>query len=62
MSEQAVVAHADADARGEPPEKCGDEKGFPGEEKQRDDGADMEERHERSSDPIDFVLGCLLLF
>jgi hypothetical protein len=61
MGEQAVVAHADANAGGEPPEKCGYEKGFPCEEEQGRDGAEMEKRHKRSSDPIDFVVGCLLL-
>jgi hypothetical protein len=57
MSEQAVVAHADADARRDPPEKHGDKERFPGEEKQGRNGAEMEEHHERRSDPIDFVVG-----
>ena len=42
MREQAVIAHADAEAAGNPPEKNGDEQRLPGKEKQRGDCSDVE--------------------
>ena len=56
MSEQAVVTHADAQAARNPPEKQGDEEGFPGEEEESGNGAEMEQSHKRGGDPIDFVV------
>jgi hypothetical protein len=53
VGEQAVVSHADAESAGDPPEREGDEEGFPGEEEQGDDGADVEGDEEEGCDPDD---------
>src|SRR5271156_314619 len=53
MRQQAMVAHADAPTAGHPPEQQRNEKRLPGEEKQRDNRADVEERHHRGGGPID---------
>src|SRR5581483_5391083 len=56
MSEQPVIAHANAEASRYPPEKKRDKQCFPGEEKQGDDGADVKCRHENCCDPINLII------
>ncbi len=46
MSEQTVVAHADAQAAGDPPQHDGSYQSLPREEKQRRDRADVKHSHE----------------
>jgi hypothetical protein len=53
MGEEAVVAHADAEASSEPPEEHGDEEGFPVEHEERGDGAEMERDHDEERQPYD---------
>ncbi len=48
-----MVAHADAEASGEPPEDHGDEEGFPTEHEERGDGAEMERDHDEEGQPDD---------
>src|SRR5271156_4596639 len=62
VSEQAVIADADADAGGEPPENNRYKKSLPGKKEKCNKRADMKEHHEGSGDPIDFVVARLLLF
>ena len=52
VSQQAVVAHANAKASGDPPEKSRKYHGFPGEKEQRGDRADMKCKHEKGRGPI----------
>jgi hypothetical protein len=56
VGEQAVIAHADAQASGNPPEKDGDEESLPGKEKERDDGSDVKQAHESGSDPVNLAI------
>src|SRR5579863_3812301 len=58
MSEQAVIAHADAKAAGDPPEKSCDQASLPAEVKQSGDGADMKSGHETGRNPVYFVVRC----
>src|SRR5690349_6582502 len=53
VREQAMVAHADAQASRDPPKNDGQSEGLPGEEKQRCDRADVKGQHERGRRPID---------
>ena len=53
MGEEAMVAHADAEASGNPPEKHGNEEGFPTEHEERGDGAEMERDHDEEGQPDD---------
>src|ERR1700733_9102949 len=57
MRQQAVIAHADAEASRDPPEKDQCEKSFPTEEEKCGDGSDVKQEHERGGNPVDFVLG-----
>jgi hypothetical protein len=43
MGEEAMVAHTDAEASGDPPEKDGDEEGLPMKHEERGDSADVKE-------------------
>src|SRR5438270_3627617 len=56
MGEQAMVAHADPKAARDPPQKSCQEQSFPGKEEQRGDSADVERRHKRAGDPVEFVV------
>src|SRR5258707_12289129 len=55
MRQQPVIAHADAKAPGNPPQKNGDEECFPGEEKQRCNRADVKQAHRDCSTPVNAV-------
>lgn len=52
MREQAVVAHADAEAPGDPPQKNSQGQTLPGKKEQSGDCADMKCQHEESRRPI----------
>jgi hypothetical protein len=56
MREQAVIAHADAQAGGDPPENDGYQKCLPGKEKQSGDSGHVEYAHENRSDPVNFAV------
>src|SRR5260370_25424751 len=51
MREQAVIAHADAQAAGHPIQKHRQRQIFPAEHEQRSDGANVKRKHEKSGDP-----------
>ena len=53
MREEAVVAHADAEASGDPPEKHGDEERLPMKHEERSDSTGMERNHDEEGDPDD---------
>lgn len=53
MREEAVVAHANAEAAGDPPQEHGDEEGLPMKHEERGDSADVERDHDEESDPDD---------
>jgi hypothetical protein len=53
MREEAMVAHADAEASGDPPEDHGNEEGLPTEHEERGDGAEMERNHDEKRQPDD---------
>ncbi len=53
VREEPMVAHTDAEADGNPPQKNSDGKGRPTEEKQRSDSADMKDDHKEDGDPGD---------
>src|SRR6266536_85766 len=55
MRQQPVIAHADPEAARDPPQKCGDKKCFPGEEKERRRSAYMKQEHGRRCAPIETV-------
>src|SRR5581483_5081887 len=52
MRQQAVVAHPDAEASGNPPQERCERKRLPTEEEQSCDSADMKQHHEAGSGPI----------
>src|SRR5256885_9152991 len=56
MSEQAMVAHADAETAGNPPQEASNEKRLPGKEEQCCNCADVKGTHKNCSDPVDFVV------
>ena len=56
MSEQAMVAHADAEAARNPPQEAGNEKCLPGKEEQRCNCADVKGPHKNGRDPVNFVV------
>jgi hypothetical protein len=56
MSKQAMVAHAYAEAAGNPPQETGDEKCLPGEEEQCCNCAYVKGAHENGGNPIDLVV------
>src|SRR6266478_2665393 len=45
MSKQPVVAHADAQASGNPPQEHRNQESFPGEKEERRDGAHVKQAH-----------------
>jgi len=53
MGEEAMVAHAYAEASGDPPEKHCDEEGLPVEHEERGDGAEVERNHDEEREPDD---------
>ena len=57
MREQAVVAHADADIRGEHPKHEGADEGLPREHEEGRDGADVEKDHEAGGEPVGSFFG-----
>jgi len=48
-----MVAHADAEASGDPPEDDSDEEGSPAKHEERSDRADMEREHDEKRYPDD---------
>jgi len=61
MGEQTMIADADAQAGGDPPEKNGDKKCSPGEEKRRGESAQVKQHHKNTGDPVDAILFGLFL-
>jgi hypothetical protein len=55
MGEQAMIANADAQAAGEPPQKDGDSERGPTEVEKGYDRADMKRQHEKRHRPVDWV-------
>ena len=53
MREEAMVAHAYAEASGDPPQEHGDEEGLPMKHEERGDGAEMECKHDEKRQPND---------
>src|SRR6266403_3538889 len=61
MGQQAVVAHANPEAAGNPPEHNRGEESFPGKEEKCRNCAYMEQPHKTGCDPVDLiVLTCAL--
>ena len=56
VGKQTVVAHADAETARDPPQNNRQGEARPGKEKQRGDGAYMEQTHKNRGYPIDFVV------
>ena len=61
MREQAVVAHADAEAAGNPPQEKRQKKRLPGEEEQGGNRAQMKQNHDGRREPVHTVGVRLLL-
>lgn len=59
MSKEPVIAHANSQASGNPPQEQGDEESLPREKEKGGNGADVEQGHEESSDPIDLTFARL---
>jgi len=55
MGEEPVIAHPDAQAAGDPPEKCRYQESLPGKEEERGDRAQVEQAHGGCRDPVDTV-------
>src|SRR5512133_1522948 len=55
VGQQAVVAHADAEASGNPPQECCECCDFPRKEEEGGDCADMKHHHEKRGDPINLI-------
>src|SRR3954447_16570771 len=53
MSQQAVIAHADAEAAGDVPEDCRQSQRLPGEKEECSHSTDVEGHHEGCGDPTD---------
>ena len=51
MGEEAVIAHADAEASGDPPEEDGDEERLPMKHEECGDGADVEDDEDGDGEP-----------
>jgi hypothetical protein len=51
MREEPMVAHADAEASGDPPQEHGDKEGLPMEHEERGNGAEMERNHDEKRQP-----------
>src|SRR6266446_299060 len=62
VREQAMIAHADAQAPRHPPQEHGDEQCLPREEEKRRHSADVKRRHERRRHPIYFAVYRLSFF
>src|SRR5437870_4549365 len=52
VRKQAVIAHADSQAAGNPPQEHGNEKCLPGKKEDCCDRADVERQHESGCDPV----------
>src|SRR5712692_8772397 len=61
MSEQPVIAHANAEASGNPPQEHGHEERLPREEKYGCDRADVKKGNRGCGAPIDAIFGCVFL-
>src|SRR5215468_2038156 len=61
MRQEPVIAHANPQTPGEPPQENRYKKCLPCEEEKCRDGAHMKQRHEDRCDPVDFVF-CGLSF
>jgi hypothetical protein len=61
MGEQSVVAHADAEASGNPPKYSRKHKRFPAEKEQRGNRADMKCKHEKGCGPINGLRKCFVV-
>ena len=55
MRQQAMIAHADAEAQGNPVERQGHEKGGPAKEEERGHGAGVEHDESYRRDPVDSI-------
>ena len=62
VREKPVIAHPDSQACRHPPQNYRDKERLPREEKQRHNGAHVKQRHKRSRNPVDFILGCRVSF
>src|SRR5579859_5516691 len=56
MRKQAVIAHADAQAAGNPPHEEAKNKGLPGEKKESAESAEMQTDHDGGHTPIDRLM------
>ena len=62
MRKQAVIAHADAEAAGNPPHDDGEDQGLPGEKEEGAEGAEMQADHDGGHAPVDgLVKGAVVL-
>src|ERR1700760_1559000 len=52
MGEEAMVAHADAEAAGDPVKDDGDGESLPRKHEESGDGADVEQNHETGGGPV----------
>jgi hypothetical protein len=59
MREQAVIAHADAERPGDPPQHHRGEDGAPVDVEERGDRADVKRAHGNGRDPVDLAIGGL---
>ena len=62
VRQQAVIAHADAQAAGNPPQEHRDEECLPGEEEQCGDRANVKCGHETRRNPVHFIFFRLSFF
>src|SRR5437763_16968798 len=57
MSKQPMIAHANAETSGHPPQKDRNQECFPGKEKQRRNRPEVKGNHEKGSNPINLTVG-----
>jgi len=62
VREQAMIAHADAQAARNPPQEHGDKQRLPCEEEKRRNGSDVKQRHEDRGHPVDLAICSLSFF
>ena len=56
MSQQAMVAHPDAETAGNPPQHNRGEKCLPGKKEKCGNSADVKQRHESGCDPVNLIV------
>jgi hypothetical protein len=56
VGQQAVIANADAETPGNPPEQNAYRESLPSEHEERYDSANMKRKHEKSGDPVERLL------